>query len=126
MLARRLLLLTAVLMLLTVLAAGLAPNPAPVDEVRSSPAPAQPVEAVQGRLSASDDDQSVTARVGDLVEIEVSGDVLDIVEIERLERLDPIEPTTPARFQIIPDEPGVYPIRLVEADRRIGRLDVRP
>ena len=52
--------------------------------------------------------------------------MLDAVEIEQLDRIDPIEPTTPARFEVIPEQAGVYPIRLIEADRRIGRLDVRP
>ena len=37
-----------------------------------------------------------------------------------------IEPTTPARFEVIPDAAGVYPIRLIGADRRIGRLDISP
>ena len=40
--------------------------------------------------------------------------------------IDAIEPVTPARFEVIPELAGVFPIRLIEADRRIGRLDVRP
>ena len=37
--------------------------------------------------------------------------------------IDPIEPTTPARFNIVVDAPaGTYPIRLVDADRRIGSI----
>ena len=64
--------------------------------------------------------------MGDLIRFEVTGDVLDSVEIERLDRIDAIAPGTPARFEILADAAGVYPIRLVEADRRIGRLDIRP
>ncbi len=48
------------------------------------------------------------------------------VQIERLDRIDAIDPTTPARFELIAEDAGVYPIRLIEADRRIGRLDIRP
>ena len=69
---------------------------------------------------------AISARVGDLVRFPVAGDTLDQVQIERLDRIDPIEPTTPARFEVIPVAPGVYPIRLIDADRRIGRLDVKP
>jgi hypothetical protein len=125
MLARRLLLLAAVLMLLTALATGVASQP---ETVAPPPSPhsGRTVETVQGRLSAQEDDQSVIARVGDLVQLQVSGDVLDTVQIERLDRLDALDPSTPARFEVIAEEAGVYPVRLVEADRRIGQLDIRP
>ncbi|MGI8779640.1 MAG: hypothetical protein ACR2L8_05650 [Solirubrobacteraceae bacterium] len=128
MLARRLLLLAAVLMLLTALAAGIAPDPAPVEPPpATSAAPAgRLVELSLSAAPSSGEDQRVKAHVGDLIELEVSGDLLDTVQIERLDRLDPVEPTTPARFNLIAEEAGVYPIRLVEADRRIGRLDIRP
>jgi hypothetical protein len=125
MLARRLLLLAAVLMLLTALATGLAPEPES-EPLPAAPAPSRTPDTVEESLSADLADQSVQARVGDLVRLEVSGDVLDAVEIEQLDRIDAIEPTTPARFEVIPEQEGVFPIRLIEADRRIGRLDVRP
>jgi hypothetical protein len=55
----------------------------------------------------------------------VSGDLLDTVLIEQLDRIDAIEPTTPARFEFLVDaQAGVYPIRLVEADRRIGTIEI--
>jgi hypothetical protein len=125
MLARRLLLLAAVLMLLTALAAGLAPQP---DDTDGPPAPraTQSPETVEATLTTTDADQRVQAQVGDLIRLEIMGDVLDQVQIERLDRIDAIEPLTPARFEVIPETPGVYPIRLIEADRRIGRLDIRP
>jgi hypothetical protein len=125
MLARRLLLLAAVLMLLTALAAGLAPEPAP-EELPPVETDTRAPETVEQSLSTDVADQRVRARVGDLVRLEVSGDVLDAVEIEQLDRIDAIEPTTPARFEVIPQQEGVYPIRLIEADRRIGRLDISP
>ena len=125
MLARRLLLLAAALMLLTALAAGLATQPGGVDPP-SVPRPAQSPEIVERSISASQDDQSVQARVGDLIQLQVTGELIDQVQIERLDRIDSIEPTTPARFEVIPATAGVYPIRLVDADRRIGRLDIKP
>ena len=37
--------------------------------------------------------------------------------------IDPIDPKSPARFNLVIDSPpGSYPIRLVEADRRIGSI----
>jgi hypothetical protein len=125
MVARRLLLLAAVLMLLTALAAGLAPQP-DTTETEPAPRPAQTPAVVAESISAADEDQSVKARVGDLIQLEVTGDVIDEVEIELLDRIDPIEPTTPARFEVIPETAGVYPIRLIEADKRIGRLEISP
>jgi hypothetical protein len=122
--ARRLLLLAAVLMLLTALAAGLAPR----EEQTASPAggtlPAG--ERVVKQIAA---DPAAPTRVsvqrGDLLELEVTGDMLDSVLIERLDRIDAIEPTTPARFNMVVDAtPGIYPIRLVEDGQRIGELVV--
>jgi hypothetical protein len=47
------------------------------------------------------------------------------VLLERLDRRDGIEPLTPARFNILAEAPaGVYPIRLVGADRRIGSIEI--
>ena len=125
MLARRLLLLAAGLMLLTALAAGLAPREA------SEPSAAQPsglpagttvVEEIPAEPGA---DSRVVVRRGDVLQLTVSGDTLDSVLIERLDRIEAIEPLTPARFEILAEWPaGVYPIRLIEADRRIGSIEI--
>ena len=127
MLARRLLLLVAALMLITVVAAGLAPQERAIDP-STAQRPALPAgEPVSKEIGAEDGaDSHVVVRRGDLLRLEVSGDVLDSVLIERLDRMEPIEPTTPARFEILAEAPaGVYPIRLVDADRRIGALEIR-
>ena len=125
MLARRLLLLAAVLMLLTALAAGLAPrqssNNAPTVERSSVPA-GEPVDK-EIDLRKPGKHNTVRVRRGDQLQLTVSGDTLDTVLIERLDRIRAIEPTTPARFDILIDAaPGDYPIKLVDADRRIGRI----
>jgi hypothetical protein len=126
MLARRLLLLVAVLMLLTALAAGLAPAPpvneAPQAERTDLPAGGTVTERIPADPGA---DSRVIVHRGDVLQLEVSGDTLDSVLIERLDRMAAIEPTTPARFEILIDAPaGVYPIRLVDADRRIGSIEI--
>jgi hypothetical protein len=126
MLARRLLLLAAVLMLLTAVAAGLAPQ-----EQASEPPPQAstlPVGTTVEKVipAAPGADSRVVVRRGDVLKLEVTGNVLDSVEIERLDRMEGIEPLTPARFEFLAEAPaGVYPIRLVDADRRIGSIQIK-
>jgi hypothetical protein len=63
---------------------------------------------------------------GDTLVLEVSGNLLDSVLIERLDRIEAIEPEKKARFEMLVDAPaGAYPIRLVDADRRIGTIEIR-
>ena len=127
MLARRLLLLAAVLMLLTALAAGLAPR-----ETAQQPPPAQTSsslpagDTVDKQIPAAvGSDTPVVVRRGEVLRLEVTGDVLDSVLIEGLDRMEGIAPLTPARFEILADAPaGLYPIRLVDADRRIGSISI--
>jgi hypothetical protein len=125
MVARRLLLLAAVLMLLAALAAGLAPREG--GDGGAQPRSELPTGGeVVGHLSAAPgSDDSVMVRRGDVLKLEVNGDVLDSVLIERLDRIEAIEPSTPARFEMLIEAPaGVYPIRLLDADRRIGAIQI--
>jgi len=129
-LARRLLLLAAVLLLLTALAAGLGPRepaiPRSAAAVSADPLPAG--TTVVKRIGAETGaDGRVVVHRGDTLQLEVAGDTLDSVLIERLDRMDGIEPDTAARFELLIDAPaGVYPIRLVDADRRVGMIEIRP
>ncbi len=112
-------------MLLTVLAAGLAPREAsepPAAQPSGLPAGTTVVEEIPAEPGA---DSRVVVRRGDVLQLTVSGDTLDSVLIERLDRIEAIEPLTPARFEILAEWPaGVYPIRLIEADRRIGSIEI--
>jgi hypothetical protein len=128
-LVRRLLLLAAVLMLLSALAAGLAPRePVTGGDTAAPTAAALPVgstvaKEIPARPGAS---TRVDVRRGDTLQLEVTGDTLDSVLIERLDRIEAIEPDKNARFEILIDAPaGAYPIRLVDADRRIGTIEIR-
>ena len=126
MLARRLLLLAAVLMLLGALAAGLAPQEPVTEQPQAQRSELPPGTTVVEEIPAGPGaDSRVVVQRGDVLQLEVSGDMLDSVVIERLDRIEAIEPTTPARFEILAEAPaGVYPIRLVEADRRIGSIEI--
>ena len=128
---RRLLLLAAVLMLLSALAAGLAPrDPVTRPETAVAPAAALPAGSTVTREipagARAGGGSRIAVRRGDTLRLEVAGDTLDSVLIERLDRMEAIEPEKNARFEILIDAPaGAYPIRLVEADRRIGTIEVR-
>jgi hypothetical protein len=129
MLVRRLLLLAAALMLLSALAAGLAPRDRVVQRTRDVPtATSLPAgKTVTKEISAAPGAGApVNVHRGDILQLQVSGDLLDTVLIERMDRVEAIEPEKQARFEILIDAPaGAYPIRLVEADRRIGTIEIK-
>jgi hypothetical protein len=68
--------------------------------------------------------QTVQAELGDRVALIVSSDVIDSVALGELTMKD-VEPGIPARFELLADTPGAYPIVLVNEERRIGTLEVR-
>ena len=126
MLGRRFLILVAVLMGMTAVAASLAPRQ-PVSERERRQATATPtpgtstLTTVVEELTTSDAD--VTVNQGDLVELTISGPERDSVML--LDRMDTIDPESPARFSLLAGEPGEYPIELVEDGRQIGTLTIR-
>jgi hypothetical protein len=148
MMGRRLLLLVAVLMGLTALAASVAPRDTGTDEPATppgrpgttveptttpelGPAAPSPAEAdvVEETLSAAEGASPVRvrARPGQIVKLEVHGgkQLFDEVVLNGLDRVEAIAPEAPARFAIFMDQPGRFEIRLLNADRRLGELLVR-
>ena len=146
MLGRRLLVLVAVLIGLTALAASVAPRdlqPRPEGVAAPSsqaPLPAEP--EAEGRdpvmvageppvqpVDAARDDQVVEAEVGERIRIEVRGDELSSVQIGEDGPVEPIDPVAPARFDLLYTEPIRLPIRIVSPDpsapRTIGEVRVR-
>jgi hypothetical protein len=128
-LGRRFLILVAVLMGLTALAASVAPRQ-PVDserrEATPTPAPTEPSTApavVEKTLTTSEGDTRVTVNEGDLVELTVTGPERDGVLV--LGRIDALDPVSPARFSLLAGAPGEHPIELVDEGRRIGTLVIR-
>jgi hypothetical protein len=129
MLGRRFLILVAVLMGLTALAASVAPRQPVVREdggqATPTPAPAgsPTLVTVEKTLSTREGDTRVIVREGDLVELTVTGTERDSVMV--LDRIDTVDPTSAARFSLLAAEPGEHPIELLETDRRIGTLVIR-
>ena len=65
----------------------------------------------------------VAVRKGQILQLTVRGAEVDSVMV--LDEIEPIEEDSPALFEILADEPGEYPIELVDAERQIGTLVVR-
>jgi|ERR687887_384820 hypothetical protein len=143
MMGRRLLLLVAVLMGLTALAASVAPRDtgepaspperpgtavAPTTTPELAPAaPAPGEDVIEETLSAAEGASPVRvrARPGQILELQVQGKVFDEVVLTGLDRVEAIAPEAPARFELYLDQPGRFEIRLLQANRRLGELLVR-
>src|SRR4051812_40647675 len=135
MLGRRFLLLVAVLMGLTALAASIAPRePLVRDDARRTvtptPTPVEttadstPLHDVKRTLVITAEPGRIVVGEGDLVQLTVKGVELDSVTV--LDQIEPIERQSPAVFDLLADTRGQYPIELVDAGRRVGTLIVRP
>jgi|SRR3954447_10947005 hypothetical protein len=134
MLGRRFLLLVAVLMGLTALAASIAPreplirdqarrNATPTPTPSETAAATTPLHSVARTLVITADPGRIVVRQGDLVQLTVKGMELDSISV--FDQIEPIERQSPALFELLADTPGHFPIELVDAGRRVGTLVVR-
>jgi hypothetical protein len=133
---RRTIVLVAILMGITALVATIAaPNPrlrqpsAAVPSPSAAPSATASAGVDQPDVSAvieagSERRRTVHAEVGDHVELVVQGSQIDSVALGDLD-VEDLEPGVPARFELLADTPGSYPLVLVNANRRIATLQVR-
>lgn len=78
------------------------------------------IEADPERISV------VQVRLGEQLALTVrSPGATDLVEIPALGLIDSAEPFKPANFDLLATRAGDFGIRLVEADRLVGRIEVR-
>jgi hypothetical protein len=129
MLARRMLIVLAVLLGMIALAAGVAPRERlQTDSTTPPPAAAPTSEPASGRvqktLDAGATGQQVVARVGQTVVITVRSDTLETVSLAEV-GVKTAEPASSARFELLADVPGTYGIDLLESEQRIGTLEIR-
>ena len=68
--------------------------------------------------------QTIEAELGDRVEIVVEGNQPDSVQLGEL-FTQAVETDDPARFELLAETPGSYPLILVNEERRIGTLEIR-
>jgi hypothetical protein len=81
---------------------------------------------VTATLSAEpgEEEQTVEAELGDRVEIVVNSSELDSVQLGDL-FIEQVEAGVPARFQLLAQFTGSYPLVLLGENRRIGSLEIR-
>jgi hypothetical protein len=122
--ARQLALWTAVLLMIAVVAAAVAPRPQRgTPPVFPAPrAPAAPVgRTVDAVLPARG---AVMADVGDVVRLHVNTEVFDRARVEGLSASFPVGPGSAGVLEFVADTPGRYAVRLDISGTRIGVLDI--
>jgi hypothetical protein len=67
-------------------------------------------------------DEVVRARVGDLVELTVTARAADSATIGGFGQTEAVAPGAPARFSILADRAGSFPVTLTLSDDRAGRI----
>lgn len=131
---RRLLIVLAVLIGLSALAAGVntrqptggATQGAPESDA-SAAEPSGPSRTISRRISTdSGESATIEATVGDTVVLTVASPELDTVSLEGIGKIEAIDPQSPARIELYADTPGEYPIVLLQSERRIGTLTIEP
>jgi len=129
MAARRLIMVLLVLLLVSSLAAALIPIEQSHDSsstTTTTTAAAKP----SGRLlirridAGARKPEEIRMHVGDQLQLSVDSDVPDQVEIPALDQIEPVDNGSPARFDLLVDQARSYPVRLVEADKTVGRIVV--
>ena len=137
MLARRLLLLVAVLLVVGALASAVAPRdttkkdqgPASSVATETAPAPAPGAgTTVTAELTGGTGGRTKTvrARVGDLIDLTVAAPGPDTVTIEGYDQIQPADPDSPARFSFFADQQGNFDVTLQQAGTLAGRLEIEP
>lgn len=121
-LARRLLIIALSFLVLTTLLGALAP-PSREDQAVKPETPARVVPAVEatGELPA---DETVRAKVGDVVVLRVRASAPDVVRIDALGLDADLSPALPARMEFVATHEGRFPVVLEQSGRRIGTLVV--
>jgi hypothetical protein len=130
--ARRLLILMLVLLGVSTLAAALVPvDPDALRDESTTTSTSTATRAATGKLVRASIDadkrnsQTVRVQVGDQLQLRVeSPKRADEVEIPALDELEDVDPDAPAHFDLLLFVEGRFPVRLVDADRQIGAIEV--
>jgi hypothetical protein len=132
--ARRLVIVMLVLLGVSTLAAALAPmeQDGPDEDTTTTTTTTDPGVEPSGRLlhrripARRQRGRRIRVEVGDQLALAVASRHTDQVEIPDLGELEDVFPDTPARFDLLLSEPGRHAVRLVTADRTVGRVEVAP
>jgi hypothetical protein len=128
--ARRLIVFMLALLLISSIAAALVP----VERSRESESPSAPTAPAGDRTRGALVHRTVAAdarkpakidiRLGDQLVLTVNSRRPDEVEIAGLGELRDVDRDAPAHFDLLPFEPGTYPVRMLEARRTVARIEV--
>jgi hypothetical protein len=127
--ARRLLILMLVLLGVSTVAAALVPVDRTVDD-ETTTTTTSTREAPTGELvpesidAGTDTPTTIRVQVGDQLQLRVTSPEPDEVEIPALDELEDVDPEAPALFDLLLFNRGRFPVRLVEAERKIGEIVV--
>jgi hypothetical protein len=125
--ARRLLLPVSVLFLVLLVLSSLGQQDqatrSDIATAPSQPPSSRTVATVEATMPAA---REVRAKVGDLVTLTVESDEPGSVEIPAFGETEPAGPEAPAIFDVLPTEPGSYPVRSTVTGEELGVLVVEP
>ncbi len=128
MAARRLLILLLVLFGVSTLAAALIPVPPPAERTTSSVGETETPSRsrILERTVDAETRRPSVIRLGthDFLELVIRARRVGQVEIPRLGVLEDVGPHDPAMLELAPPQAGSYAIRLADAGRLIGTLEV--
>lgn len=121
-----------VLLGVSTLAAALVPvDPDALRDESTTTSTNTATRAATGKLARASIDaakrnsQTVRVQVGDQLQLRVeSPKRADEVEIPALDELEDVDPDAPAHFDLLLFDKGRFPVRLVDADRQIGAIEV--
>jgi hypothetical protein len=127
--ARRLIFIMLALLLIASIAAYLVPVEPPGEESSTTSTTAaelpEPGDLVRARIDAGREKRpTIKITLGDQLALTVAAPRPDRVEIAGLGELADVDPAAPARFDLLPSEPATYPVRLLDAGRIAGRIEV--
>jgi hypothetical protein len=142
MAARRLIILMVVLLVLSTLAAALVPTEDNSGQQRATGSTAtEPRSQLPPRLApglppggairtarldtASKPPQTITARVGDQLTLLISSRFGALVEVGGFGLFKAVSPAAPARFELLLDRAGVFPVRTLQPTGLAGHICVR-
>ncbi len=95
-------------------------------ETSTTPAgcPIRTPSTCRSRSTSPSEGETIEADLGDRVEIIVEGSEPESVALGEL-GMEELEAGIPARFELLAETPGAYPLVLVNENRRIGTLQIR-
>jgi hypothetical protein len=122
---RRIMWFVAGLLALAVIAAAIVPR----DTAKQPPATLTVPErtTVKADIAASPARaRTISAHVGDHLLLTVESDRIDTVNVSGLDLTRPVSATTPAEFDTILDHSGRFDVRMQDANKTVGVVNVEP